>query len=458
MLVLVDDHSRFISVRFLTHKSEALTEIRSYVAELNALVNSTLAEPRQIVGTLHTDNAGEFLSREFGELLDEQLIAQTTCPPHVHSLNGVAERAIRAIVENMRSTMVAGNVPVTFWNYIATHSADVLNRTGGPPGSTSTAYEILTGAKPKVLGIWPIGCRAYPVRPRSASSKTLLDPHGWIGINLGEVPSVTSGYYVWLTKLHRVAIVSDVWFDETLMPWRPTGDQRVGAPPPHRAVNDGQPPGLPATTRPSAPTRPASTAVTLGEAYDHAVLSPAANARASTLVLLLFSGPKNRPDGLATFLHKLGYTSELVDNDPVDGGGAREDLLDDAGGVGAHLDGDLVRVDDGHDLVEGHGVADGLLHAGDRALRDAVAHARHVHRVRRERARGPEPREQRAQALAEHVGAAACSNSVAAATRREVQRGRRCLGLLGILGDHAGVVATASTAAQARGDRMDRRL
>ena len=330
MLVLVDDHSRFISVRFLTHKSEALTEIRSYVAELNALVNSSLAEPRQIIGTLHTDNAGEFLSREFSDFLDEQLIAQTTCPPHVHSLNGVAERAIRAIVENMRSTMVAGNIPVTFWNYVATHSADVLNRTGGPPGSTSTAYEILTGDKPKVLGIWPVGCRAYPVRPRSAYSKTLLDSHGWIGINLGKVPSVTSGYYVWLTKLHRVAIVSDVWFDETLMPWRPPGDQRVGAPPPHRAVHDGQPPGLPPAAAPPSPTRPAHTAATLGEAYDHAVLSPAANARTSTLVLLLFSGPKNRPDGLATFLHKLGYACELIDNDPVEGGGAREDLLDDA--------------------------------------------------------------------------------------------------------------------------------
>ena len=329
MLVLVDDHSRFISVHFLAHKSDALQEIRAYVANLNAMVNSTKAEAAQIIGTLHTDNAGEFLSKEFGAFLDEQLITQTTCPPHVHSLNGVAERAIRAVVENMRSTMVAGNVPVVFWNYLATHSADVLNRTGGPPDSQVTAHELVTGAKPKIMSIWPIGCRAFPVKPRSAYSKTNIEPHAWAGINLGRVPSVPSAYYVWLSQLHRVAITSDVWFEETLMPWRPKGDQRVGVPPPHHALPDDQPPGLP--TAPVAATTAATAtdaAATLSSAFDHVVRSPTANARQSSLVLLLFSGPKRRPDGLAAFLNQLGYTCELVDNDPVDGGGAREDLLD----------------------------------------------------------------------------------------------------------------------------------
>ena len=114
LLVLVDDHSRFISLQFLTHKSKAPDAIRKFVANLNAWSN--VAEPKRIVGTLQTDNAGEFLSREFTEFLDSELIHHTTCPPHVHALNGVAERAIRAIVKNMRSTIVAGNVPIVFWD------------------------------------------------------------------------------------------------------------------------------------------------------------------------------------------------------------------------------------------------------------------------------------------------------------------------------------------------------
>ena len=327
LLVLVDDHSRFISLQFLTHKSKAPEAIRKFVASLNALVNLNVAEPKQIVGTLQTDNAGEFLSKEFTEFLDSELIHHTTCPPHVHALNGVAERAIRAVVENMRSTIVAGNVPIVFWDYVASHSADVLNRTGGPPGSTKSAYELVTGAKPKVMGIWPVGCRAFSVKPRSAYSKTMIEAHSWPGINLGRVPETPGAYYIWVSQQHKVVENSDVHFDETLMPWRAKGEQRVGVAPPHRALPDGQPPGLPVA--PPTVSKPKVATSSLAEAYDQVVKSPAATARASRTVLLLFSGPKRRPDGLAAFLLRLGYDAVLVDNDPVLGGGAREDILHD---------------------------------------------------------------------------------------------------------------------------------
>ena len=328
MLVLVDDHSRFISVHFLTSKDEALTQVKKFVASLNAMVNAKRSTPIQIVGTLQTDNAGEFLSRAFTEFLDSEHITQTTCPPHVHSLNGVAERAIRAVVENMRSTITAGNIPISFWNYVAAHSADVLNRTGIPPQGDKTAYELVMGEQPKVLGIWPMGCRAFPVKPRSAISKTHIDNHAWRGINLGSSDVTPNAYYVWIPALHRVALTSDVWMDETLMPWRPAGDQRVGAPPPHHAHHVDQPPGLqPAIVSPTSTTPP--TASTLGQAFDHATKGSQATARMSTTVLLLFSGPKRRPDGLAVFLHRLGYTTVMVDNDPGDGAGTRDDMLND---------------------------------------------------------------------------------------------------------------------------------
>ena len=61
MLVLVDDHSRFLAIRLLRKKGEALMGVRSFVAELNAKMNRGSPETRRAVGTLHTDNAGEFL-------------------------------------------------------------------------------------------------------------------------------------------------------------------------------------------------------------------------------------------------------------------------------------------------------------------------------------------------------------------------------------------------------------
>ena len=48
------------------------------------------------VVNIKCDNAGEFLSHEFRKMLINKGIHQTTCPPHVHQLHGVAERATSA--------------------------------------------------------------------------------------------------------------------------------------------------------------------------------------------------------------------------------------------------------------------------------------------------------------------------------------------------------------------------
>ena len=67
------------------------------------------------IGTLHTDNAGELLSHEFEDFMDDALISHTRCPAHVHQLNGVAERGIRTIMENVRANKVASQAPLGFW-------------------------------------------------------------------------------------------------------------------------------------------------------------------------------------------------------------------------------------------------------------------------------------------------------------------------------------------------------
>jgi len=75
-LVLIDDHTRFKQVYFLKNKSEALARVRTFVAKVNSYGSLGKPEPVRVVGTLHTDNAGGFLSKEFGEFLDEELMAR----------------------------------------------------------------------------------------------------------------------------------------------------------------------------------------------------------------------------------------------------------------------------------------------------------------------------------------------------------------------------------------------
>ena len=72
------------------------------------------------------------------------------------SVNGVAERAIRSIMEVVRAKKEASGCPVGFWPHLVEHAVDVLNRTTGQPqvdSATDTAdmcaYEFLrcTGKK-----------------------------------------------------------------------------------------------------------------------------------------------------------------------------------------------------------------------------------------------------------------------------------------------------------------------
>ena len=327
-LILVDDHSRYKWVYLLKRKSDALGQVRKFVSSINAIANRGKVSKSQIVGSLHTDNAGELISKEFKEYLDEELIDSSTCPPHVHQLNGVAERAIRTIMENTRSHMVASGAPIGFWPYAIEHAVDIINRATGPPGSKLSAFETLIGIKPKLLPILPFGCRCVGVTPKPNYSKTDIQPRGESGINLGKIAGMPSAYWVWYGRLHRVASVSDVYFDETYMPWRPEGKQRVGPILPLPAPPDDHQPILDA--EPAHPSKEATVAPkSLAEAFDQATKGGEARARSSHKVLLLFSGPYNRPDGLAAYLTKLGFEPVLLDNDPDSGGGEASNLLSD---------------------------------------------------------------------------------------------------------------------------------
>eukprot|EP00965_Chrysotila_dentata_P103725 3423651-Pleurochrysis_carterae.AAC.1 len=66
----------------------------------------------------------------------------------------------------------------------------------------------------------------------------------------------------------------------------------------------------------------------------------------SRCVLLLFSGPFSRPDGIASFLTRYGMTADCVDNCPSDGGGDAHNVLVDS--VYERL---LQRCSDGYDAA-----------------------------------------------------------------------------------------------------------
>eukprot|EP00965_Chrysotila_dentata_P212618 6187141-Pleurochrysis_carterae.AAC.6 len=56
-----------------------------------------------------------------------------------------------------RYSLVASGAPISFWDYAVTHAVDILNRTSGPPNTNASSFELLTGKKPRVMGMMPFG-------------------------------------------------------------------------------------------------------------------------------------------------------------------------------------------------------------------------------------------------------------------------------------------------------------
>ena len=152
-----------------------------------------------------------------------------------------------------------------------------------------------------------------------------------MGINLGKSERQPGAYVIWVQAELRAVSTSDALFDETLFPWRPKGDQRPEDPPPLPGDGDAaQPPTLlPADEGHTNQSRIESNlAVEFARASQKGPhLAPRIGAaRLSRRVLIHFSGPYTRPDGLVAFLQRLGLEVVPVDNDSS-GGDKAHDLL-----------------------------------------------------------------------------------------------------------------------------------
>eukprot|EP00965_Chrysotila_dentata_P051213 1697354-Pleurochrysis_carterae.AAC.1 len=167
------------------------------------------------------------------------------------------------------------------------------------------------------MPILPFGCRAFAVKPRVAFNKTRMEPRAWVGINLGRSLTSPGAYSVYVPSVPRVVLTAEVYFDENTYLWRPVSPVHAApvAAIPAATVAD-QPPGLPSATPPvGTSSRVHEMPRDIADAQQ-----PTHNSRT---VLLLFSGPFKRPDGISAFLRQAGLEVEMIDNHPEHGGGGR---------------------------------------------------------------------------------------------------------------------------------------
>ena len=121
ILVFIDDFSRRIFIRLLHNKNEFLKE---FVA-LDKLIE---VETTHRVAFLRSDSDGVYVSGELNEYCRRRSIQRQYSTAYNQFQNGVAERAIRTLVEMMRTLIIHAGAPKFLWGEAACYSAQIMNR------------------------------------------------------------------------------------------------------------------------------------------------------------------------------------------------------------------------------------------------------------------------------------------------------------------------------------------
>jgi hypothetical protein len=153
MMSCYDDNTHRIQLYFLKKKSHALSAFKKYLA----LVRNQCSTRVKLV---RTDNGGEFTSKKFLEVLENEGIIANPIPPNSHQQNGRIERVHLTVMNLVRTMLIDSGLPRPFWSEAANYAAFVRNRVP-KRGTTDLPQELWTGEKCSLTQLRPFGSTVF---------------------------------------------------------------------------------------------------------------------------------------------------------------------------------------------------------------------------------------------------------------------------------------------------------
>jgi IS30 family transposase len=163
-LVIVDDISRFTWVFFLSDKGETQEILKKFIRRAQNEFDLKIKKVRSDYGT-------EFNNTGVEEFLGEEGIKHEFLVPYTPQQNGVVERKNWTLNEAARIMLDEYNTPDNFWAEAVNMMYHAINRLYLHMVYKKTAYELLTGNKPKVDYFRVFGCRCFILNKKAKSSK-----------------------------------------------------------------------------------------------------------------------------------------------------------------------------------------------------------------------------------------------------------------------------------------------
>jgi transposase InsO family protein len=197
----IDDYSRFVVMKFMRAKSEALLCFEEYVNEYGA--------PKR----LRSDNGGEYISEKFEEFCRGRGIHREYTVPETPEQNGVAERYFRTSVEMARCLLLEAKLPVPFWVRAMDTAVYTRNRCVSKAlDGDQTPYDMFRNAKGKINHMRVFGCNCY-VHKRKWHASSKFDSKAYKAKFVG-YDCRSTAYLVYNYATGKIDKVRNVKFNE----------------------------------------------------------------------------------------------------------------------------------------------------------------------------------------------------------------------------------------------------
>ncbi|CAB0015328.1 unnamed protein product [Nesidiocoris tenuis] len=199
-LSITDDYSHFSTLYPMKNKSEAESNLRAYIQEMEA--------SGRRVSRIRMDNGGEYISKSFKEFCKSKGIVQEFTCKYTSQQSGISERLNRTILDKVRAMFVDTGLPKSLWREAVCCATYQLNRSPTKARDGKIPADIF-------LKHWDVnklrifGSKAWYHRlPRLGK----LEPRGREARMVGYAGA---GYRLYDPELNQVIISRDVVFDET---------------------------------------------------------------------------------------------------------------------------------------------------------------------------------------------------------------------------------------------------
>ena len=173
-LICVDDFSNLISTYLLKQKSDACLAFKKYLADISPYgsVQKVKYMPG-LVKYVRSDSGGEFISKEFSQILIDNKIKHEKTAPYSPHQNGKAERAWRTIFEMARCLLLESQLPKCMWSYAVMTAAYIRNRCYNHRLG-KTPFEAVTLKQPNLKNMHVFGeqCFALVQNPKKLENRS----------------------------------------------------------------------------------------------------------------------------------------------------------------------------------------------------------------------------------------------------------------------------------------------